>query len=120
MSLISALLFIVILLEMFYSRRPFGRSWDDDTVPVHCPKLFVNKVSTKVLDAPLPYQMGFQDPASSSMEGIIDLHHEILFYLIITISFVLWMLVRIVVLFHTNTPGQRHPDINITHHSGLE
>jgi len=33
------------------------------------------------------------------MEGIIDLHHEIMFYIILIIVFVLWMLLRIVLLF---------------------
>ena len=40
-------------------------------------------------DAPLPYQLTFQDPATSGMEGIIDLHHEIMFYVVIIITFVL-------------------------------
>jgi len=33
-------------------------------------------------DAPTSYQFGFQDPASNIMEGIIDLHHDIMFFLI--------------------------------------
>jgi hypothetical protein len=32
-------------------------------------------------DTPTPWQMGFQDPATASMEGIIDLHHDICFFL---------------------------------------
>jgi hypothetical protein len=28
------------------------------------------------------YQFGFQDPATFLMEGIIDLHHDIMFFLI--------------------------------------
>lgn len=40
--------------------------------------------------------MNFQDPASIVMEGIIDLHHHIIFYLIIILWFVVWMLLAIV------------------------
>ena len=33
-------------------------------------------------DAPTPWQMGFQDPATAAMEGIVDLHHDICFFLV--------------------------------------
>jgi len=33
-------------------------------------------------DAPKAYQFGFQEPASNVMEGIIDLHHDIMFFII--------------------------------------
>jgi len=47
-------------------------------------------------DAPEPWQYGFQDPATPVMEGIVDLHHDICFFLILIIVFVLWMLSRTV------------------------
>jgi len=31
------------------------------------------------LDAPLPWQIGFQDPATPIAQGIQDLHHDICF-----------------------------------------
>ena len=34
-------------------------------------------------DAPQPWQIGFQDGATPIMEGIVELHDQILFYLII-------------------------------------
>jgi cytochrome c oxidase subunit 1 len=40
-------------------------------------------------------QIFFQEPATTYMERIIDLHHEIFFYLIILSVLVLWFLVRI-------------------------
>ena len=40
-------------------------------------------------------QIFFQEPATTYMERIIDLHHEIFFYLIILSVIVLWFLVRI-------------------------
>jgi len=45
-------------------------------------------------DAAEPWQLGFQDAATPMMQGIIDLHHDIFFFLIIILIFVLWMLVR--------------------------
>ena len=39
------------------------------------------------LDAPEAWQMGFQDPATPVMQGIIDLHHDICFFMIVILSF---------------------------------
>lgn len=39
-------------------------------------------------DIPQPGQTLFQDPATPSMIGIIDLHHEIMFYLVYVLFFV--------------------------------
>lgn len=52
-------------------------------------------------DAAEPWQLGFQDAATPMMQGIIDLHHDIMFFLVIIIIFVLWMLVRVLWHFHT-------------------
>lgn len=41
----------------------------------------------------------FQDPATAIMEGIIDFHHDIQFYLIVIIIFVAWCLFSIVYEF---------------------
>ena len=32
-------------------------------------------------DAAEPWQIGFQDPATPVMEGLIDLHHDLMFFL---------------------------------------
>jgi len=50
-------------------------------------------------DAPENWQMNFQDPATPVMEKIIDLHHDIQYFLIIIVIAVLWMLLRTVWLF---------------------
>jgi cytochrome c oxidase subunit 2 len=36
------------------------------------------------------------------MEGIIDLHHDIVFFMIMILVFVLWMMVRTLKHFHQN------------------
>nr|YP_009674879.1 cytochrome c oxidase subunit 2 [Metzgeria furcata]QDE12877.1 cytochrome c oxidase subunit 2 [Metzgeria furcata]QIA60797.1 cytochrome c oxidase subunit 2 [Metzgeria leptoneura] len=51
-------------------------------------------------DAAEPWQLGFQDPATPMMQGIIDSHHDIFFFLIVILIFVLWMLVRALWHFH--------------------
>jgi cytochrome c oxidase subunit 2 len=69
-------------------------------------------------DAPEKWQMNFQDPASPVMEKIIDLHHDIQFFLIIIVIAVLWMLIRIVWLFNEgNTKTIRFA---FDHHTHLE
>lgn len=47
----------------------------------------------------LANRIQFQDPATPIMEGIIDLHHYICFFLILTLVFVTWMLVAIILRF---------------------
>jgi len=45
-------------------------------------------------DAPEPWQLGFQDAATPIMQGIMDLHHDIFFFLVQILVFVLWVLSR--------------------------
>lgn len=54
------------------------------------------------LDASTNYQFGFQDPATPIMEGIINLHHQIMVILVLIAIFVLYLLVRVVLLFNSN------------------
>lgn len=51
-------------------------------------------------DAAEPWQLGFQDAATPMMQGIMDLHHDIFFFLILILVFVLWILVRALWHFH--------------------
>jgi len=51
-------------------------------------------------DAAEPWQLGSQDAATPIMQGIIDLHHDIFFFLILILVFVSWMLVRALWHFH--------------------
>lgn len=41
-------------------------------------------------DYPLSGQIGFQDPGSKTLEGVIDLNDRISFYLIILLVLVFW------------------------------
>src|ERR1051325_4728761 len=51
-------------------------------------------------DAAEPWQLGFQDAATPMMQGIIDLHHDIFFFLILILVFVSRILVRALWHFH--------------------
>ena len=54
------------------------------------------------------------------MEGIVDLHHNIMFYILIVIIFILWMIVRIVALFGTNEELVTVAALQQSHHIFLE
>lgn len=65
-----------------------------------------------LLDAPVSWQMGFQNPATPVMEGIIWLHNYIGFYLIIVIVVVFWFLARSIFLFDES----RNPELTEFNH----
>jgi cytochrome c oxidase subunit 2 len=50
------------------------------------------------------------------MEGIIDLHHDIMFFLVIVVVFVFRMLSKNIQLFNNNKTRYKQ----ITHHTALE
>ena len=54
-------------------------------------------------DAPLPWQIGFQDGASPEMIGIIDFHNGIFFFLVVISLAVFWILGVIVYFFNSET-----------------
>jgi cytochrome c oxidase subunit 2 len=78
--------------------------------------MFFNIYTTA--DAPQPWQMGFQDPATSLMQGIIDLHHDILFFLITILTVVVWVGYRI--LYWFSFQKQELAPERINHHTRLE
>jgi len=51
-------------------------------------------------DAPVSWQLGFQNPATPVMEGIISLHNYIMMYLILVFVVVVWFLARSIYLFY--------------------
>jgi hypothetical protein len=63
--------------------------------PLHC-------------DAPYPWQIGFQDGATPTFEGIVELHDTIFFYLVVISFLVFWMLAVIMIKFSSNKVGIVH------------
>jgi heme/copper-type cytochrome/quinol oxidase subunit 2 len=51
--------------------------------------LFLKNNFIAFCDAPEAWQLGFQDPATPVMQGIIDLHHDIFFFIVAIVLFVL-------------------------------
>ena len=63
--------------------------------------IYYIKPRTIYLDIAEDWQLGFQDPATPIMEGIINLHHDLMFFLCVISIFVTWMLFR--TLWHFNS-----------------
>ena len=63
------------------------------------------------------WQLGFQDPATPIMEGIINLHHDLMFFLCVISIFVTWMLIR--TLWHFNFNQNKVPS-SLTHGTLIE
>ncbi len=84
---------------------------------------YLNKVqanclfSTSSADAPIAWQLGFQDPATPVMEGIIDLHHDIWAFMTMISIFVSWILCR--TLYHFNKQANPAPE-KIIHGATIE
>ena len=67
---------------------------------------FVLYISFSLLISPVAFadsaeawQLGFQDPASPVMQGIIELHHDLFFFLTIIVGFVCWLLFQVLYQF---------------------
>lgn len=70
------------------------------------------------LDAPLPWQLHFQDPATPVAQSIIQLHDYIMFYLVGVVVLVFWLLVMILLTYHEKK--NPFPNKYFTHGTTLE
>ena len=68
-------------------------------------------------DAAKDWQFGFQDPATPIMEGIINLHHDLMFFICVISVFVSWMLGR--TLWHFEQTQNKIPS-SLTHGTLIE
>jgi cytochrome c oxidase subunit 2 len=55
-------------------------------------------------DAPKNWQLGFQDPATPIMEGIVDFHNHLMIFIVGIAIFVIWLLIRCI-YFHKFDDG---------------
>lgn len=133
-SVVATLVFLVLLLHAFIVSKPAQTSGYYNTKQIIIPKALVVKrgfkltksfglmsllFSDTILGMPLPNQYSFQMPATPIMEGIIDLHHDIMFFLVFISIFVLYLLVAVVVLFSDVDNNVRNTS-TVTHHTILE
>ena len=60
-------------------------------------------------DASRPWQMTLQDPATPIMEGIVNFHNHIMFFITVIVVFVSWLMARCVYLFEEtqNTKAEK-------------
>ena len=64
---------------------------------------YLNIISITLNDVAEPWQLGFQDGASPSQEGIFEVHDTIIFYLIIILILVSWLFISIILNFKSST-----------------
>jgi cytochrome c oxidase subunit 2 len=56
-----------------------------------------------LLDSSSAWQINFQDPATPVMEGIINLHHDLMFFITFILFFVLVVLIRTLYFFNSSS-----------------
>jgi len=66
---------------------------------------FLNDIVLNLCDTPRPWGLYFQDSATPQMEGLVELHDNIMFYLVIILFGVGWIMISIVRNYtHKNSP----------------
>jgi cytochrome c oxidase subunit II len=119
-SVIALFLFFYLVYDLLvYGREHLQSSWQNSMLNFFAVQklTLANRLCFFKRDCAEDWQFGFQDPASPIMDGIISLHHEIMYFLIVIVIFVSWMLLRIIQLF--NNPINKIP-FSITHNVDLE
>jgi len=71
-----------------------------------------------ILGVALPEQVTFQDPATEIMLKIIELHNDIMFYIVIIVGFVSMVLAELLDRFAAST--KKTPLYAFSHHTPIE
>jgi len=66
-------------------------------------KKLSNNINFKRADVPLAWGLYFQDGASPSFEGIVDLHNRVMFYLVVILFGVGWIMLSIIWNFNKSS-----------------
>lgn len=137
-SVVATLVFVVLLFHAFWRSEPVCEPLYH-TKSIIIPRALVEKRGWKIstvsksglfmavltdagdalLGMPMSDQLTFQTPATPIMEGIIDLHHDIMFFLVLISIFVLYLLAAIVIMFSENENSTRNTSA-VSHHTVLE
>jgi cytochrome c oxidase subunit 2 len=72
-----------------------------------------------LLDSSSPWQIGFQDAATPVMEGIINLHHDLMFFITFILFFVLVAMMRTLYFFSSESSNAGSGK-NVVHGTVLE
>lgn len=74
--------------------------------------LLINNLVLLNLDAPSPWGIYFQDSATPQMEGLVELHDNIMYYLVIILFAVGWILFSIVWNYISTKSPMSHKYLN--------
>lgn len=74
-------------------------SWDNTDILL---RLYLLKSTGSLKNSPLAWQMTFSNPANTVMGAIIDLHHDIMFFMVIIFIFVCYMMGVTLVSFQSS------------------
>jgi cytochrome c oxidase subunit II len=138
-SVVATLVFFVLLFHAFWRSEPANeplyhtrsiiipralvekRGWNIGATAGKSSLVFalLSDHGDSLLGMPMPDQMTFQVPATPIMEGIIDLHHDIMFFLVLISIFVLYLLVAVMVMFGEDSNSARNTS-TVSHHTVLE
>ena len=74
-------------------------------------KLLLNYIH-EYCDAPRPWGLYFQDSAAPQMEGLVELHDNIMFYLIIILFGVGWIITSVILNYASSRSPISHKYLN--------
>jgi len=112
-SVISVLIFFVILYQVAATETLFKVNLIKDWT-------FNNFLIFDSNDAPFAWQVSFQDSASPIMEGIIDLHHDIMAFIFFILTFVFWLMFRLISRYQATWNQTTWKNNTFNHHTNLE
>lgn len=69
------------------------------------------------IDSPIPWQLGFQDPATPLIIGIIHFYNYLIFFLVGIGVFVLWIIARALILFKNSQNSTKYQKVSTFSHS---
>lgn len=72
----------------------------------------INGLQVILLDAPRPWGLYFQDSATPQMEGLVELHDNVMFYLVIVLFAVGWIMISIIKTYVSQKSPISHKYLN--------
>jgi cytochrome c oxidase subunit 2 len=93
-TIVLGMLGLLLLLWINYKNR-------ENNISLKSQSQYIKRI--KKSDVPLAWGLYFQDGASPSFEGIVDLHNRIMFYLVIILFGVTWIMLSIMWNFNKSS-----------------
>jgi hypothetical protein len=109
-----------VLKVILYKIYIFNKKWNNKYIIIRKKVSLKNNMYKNIylynniikLDAPTPWGLFFQDSATPQMEGIEELHNNIMFYLAIILFTVTWMMITIIRSFVISKSWISHKNMN--------